>query len=242
MSVETVEVQFPAGRRLRVLAHRAVMHNFAEHERATLERLASAVRPGMVVYDVGAEEGEFSAFAASMVGGEGVHLFEPVPAIWPNIRAVWEANGFAGPGGCWPGFLADRASGHSVSRVVRGWPRESEGPIRDVSGFAVVHQRPDLPSLSLDDYARLSGTTPDVIMMDVEGAEVLVIAGASEVLRTSRPLVFLSLHPTEFLAEYRLDGAPCTQEMLWTMLDDAGYVAEHIETDHEAHWLFTPRP
>ncbi len=241
MTAETVEVAFPAGRRLRVLAHRAVMHNFAEHERAYLERLAAALCPGMVVYDIGAEEGEFSAFAASIVGGEGVHLFEPVPAIWPNIRALWGANGLAGPGGCWPGFLADSTRGASVSRVARGWPRESEGPIRDVSGFAVIHQRPELPSVSLDDYMRLSGTAPDVLMLDVEGAEVLVIAGASEVLRTVRPLVFLSLHPPEFLAEYTLNGAPCTRDMLWTMLNDAGYIAEHIETDHEEHWQFTPR-
>lgn len=42
-------------------------------------------------------------------------------------------------------------------------------------------------TLALDDYARRIGRMPDVIKMDIEGAEHLAIRGASEILAKARP-------------------------------------------------------
>lgn len=240
---ESVEVTFPGGQKLRVLAHRAKAHDFATWEASYIERLVAELRPGMVVYDIGAEEGEFSALAAKIVGGGKVHLFEPVPEIWPNIRTVFGENDI-GPGGCFVGFVGARSAGVR-GLVLNSWPNAAEGPIRKHSGFAVIHERPDLPTITVDDYATASGTEPDVLMIDVEGAEVRTLLGARETLARARPLVFVSIHPPGFLCQYgetRAEGAPRDeQEHVFRLMSETGYVGEFLGHDHESHWLFTPR-
>ena len=65
-------------------------------EKARLEKLHEEIKRQKlnkikpVVYYVGAEEGEMSALC--QIWGADVVLFEPNPLVWPNIRAIWEAN------------------------------------------------------------------------------------------------------------------------------------------------------
>src|SRR5882724_6033705 len=55
-----------------------------------LDALRASIEPGKLVFDVGAEEGDMSALYA--LWGAQVVLFEPNERVWPNIRAIWEAN------------------------------------------------------------------------------------------------------------------------------------------------------
>ncbi len=50
------------------------------------------------------------------------------------------------------------------------------------------------PTLALDDFLRQTGLAPDLIKIDVEGAECDVLVGLSETLRSRRPVVFVELH------------------------------------------------
>lgn len=252
--MDSTEVAFPAGRRLRVLSHRAATHDFAELERANLEALAEVLRPGMVVYDVGTEHGEFAAFAASIVGDGKVHCFEPTPEHWPSIRATFEANGIE-PGGCWPGFVADRNRASWRDHLREGWPAVSTmDPLVDETHHSVVTERPDLPAITLDLYAAMTGCEPDVITIDVEGAEVLVLDGARNLLDRRRPIVHVSIHPPDFLARFPapqriIDQRPesarrmpwgCEQEQVFRIMAEHDYRARFIAHDHETHWQFVP--
>jgi len=62
------------------------------------------------------------------------------------------------------------------------------GSIGGASGYRV-------PSVSLDDLLR-DGViaSPDLIKMDVEGAETMVLSGARELLAKCRPIIFLACH------------------------------------------------
>lgn len=236
----TVATQFPAGRVVAILEQRVGVNRRppAEFERAYLERLALYLRPGMVVYDVGAEQGEFTAFVAGFAGARNVHIFEPSPVMWPNIRTVWEANETEAPGGCWAGFVADRSRDAVVGT---GWPGASSGNVHSESAFAVVHERPDIPAISLDEYAAFTGAPPDVIMCDVEGAEALVLEGARGLLAKRRPRVFLSLHNLGLIETYRYaHGGQCRQTDIFRLLGEVGYRTELISVDHEAHVLCLP--
>lgn len=212
----SVEVAFPAGRRLRVLSHRAASHDFAELERANLEALAEVLRPGMVVFDVGSEHGDFAAFAANIVGPRLVHCFEPTPRHWPSIRATFEANGFE-PGGCWPGFVADANRPGWREHLREGWPAVADlDPLVAETHHSVVTERPDLPAITIDAYAVITGVAPSVITIDVEGAEVLVLEGARGILRDVRPIVQVSIHPPDFLARF-----PCPERIVRQRPDTA---------------------
>lgn len=246
--MSTTVVTMPNDMPLRVLDHRARSTDFATWEAESIRAIsAELIALGVgareaVVYDVGAEEGEFSALWGHMVGPERVHLFEPTPSVWPNIRATWEANhGQRRPGGMWSGFVG--ASGRGPGVVSSQWPACSSGPLQHDSRFSVVTERPDIPCISLDTYA-LIAPPPDLIAIDVEGAELLVVAGAMRLLQghgvKRRPTLAISVHPPEFLSRFAHAGQPCTQERLFRMIVSAGYVARWISTDHESHWMFVP--
>ena len=49
--------------------------------------------------------------------------------------------------------------------------------------------------ITVDSYVKQNNLKPDVIKIDVEGAEELVFLGASNVLENFKPLIFLSIHP-----------------------------------------------
>ena len=49
--------------------------------------------------------------------------------------------------------------------------------------------------ISLDDYVNKNSIIPNVIKIDVEGAEFNVLDGADKILREYRPNIIISLHP-----------------------------------------------
>lgn len=211
-----------------------VVHHGWEAER--LDSMHARLRPGDVVYDVGAEEGDLPALWASW--GCQVVLFEPNARVWPNIRFIFEANGLPVPLACWAGFAAERSGvGTKPTEVSwRTWPRCADGPVIGDHGFLNLCERPDVGRLALDDAAGFMRIPPpDAITIDVEGAELRVLRGASELLLHRRPLVWVSIHP-EFMDEMYGDH-PAD---LHAYMAEHGYEGQHLATDHEQHWLFRP--
>ena len=51
-------------------------------------------------------------------------------------------------------------------------------------------------SITLDDFLKSKGVWPDVIKVDVEGAEMNVLMGMRQTLRDCKPILFLEIHPT----------------------------------------------
>lgn len=243
--VETTEVYFPGcSIPLRVLKHRADRHNFARWEECWIPHLVQSVSAGDVVFDVGAEQGEFGALCARL--GARVHLFEPSTTSWPALRAIFQANGLV-PSGCFHGFAA--TMGMPREDDLEGWPEAALGKVREEVDFYVHSERPDIRQVSLDSWTLAKGVKPDIIMIDVEGAEVHVIAGAREILQQHRPIVFVSIHPPEFIGRFGIQHAAvcggrkvqAQQEHLFRLFSELGYTGDFLGEDHESHWQFVPR-
>ena len=235
-----MKARFASGHEIEVFDHRATAHNFERWEAPFVRMLMSRLRSDDVVYDVGAENGEFAALAAQVVGGSRIHLFEPSPTAWPNLRALWRANNLVVPGGCYPGFVADvtRPGTHWAPaewRCCDGWPEVVNRPVTTETCFACFYERPDIPSTTLAEYASDPLTAPPtVLMVDVEGAEGLVLSTLGRLAVYPR-LVFVSIHSQEFLAQY---GREQDQERIFRLLSQLGYSAKFLGFDHEAHWIF----
>lgn len=206
-----------------------------------MDALEATISPGDVVYDIGAEEGEMTGCFASW--GAQVCAAEPNPRVWANIRAIWEANELPRLAGWWVGFAGDKTDEScspeiEAARVdVGGWPACAYGPVIGDHGFCVLNERPDIPRVRLD-YAcsTLKWPVPDVVTMDVEGAELRVLQGARWILSQHRPIIFVSVHP-QFMADTFGDKA----QDLFDYMDRAGYDATFLATDHEDHWMWRPR-
>jgi FkbM family methyltransferase len=143
------------------------------------------VRPGMTVYDVGANAGFYTLFLSRLVGDTGrVFAFEPCPYVArflidhvrmnrvSNVRVIQAAMA--------------RQTGLVGMSTDKGF---SENQISDDRNSALM-----VPSLSLDTSSLPS---PDLIKMDVEGAESEILRGAQKTLREAQPVVFVALHGSQ---------------------------------------------
>lgn len=85
---------------------------------------------------------------------------------------------------------------------------------------------------TIDAMARLLELRPDVMKIDVEGAEADVLRGAVETLRAARPILFLSIH------------SDALRDRCLAFLRELGYEASAIggalETATEYHLVHGP--
>ena len=147
----------------------------------SLRRLAG---PGSVVFDVGAHAGFVTLCAAQIVEGTGrVVAFEPLPANLENLRRHVELNGL-GNVDVLPVALAS----------VSGTARFDVG--NDLStGHLAQDGTVEVETASLDALLASGDVPPpDVVKVDVEGAEADVLAGADQLLGGRQPALILATH------------------------------------------------
>lgn len=171
--------------RVGALTHGAWLGSFEIEKQ---RRLSGHLREGMTVFDLGAHSGFYTLLAARGVGPSGkVVAFEPWPPNIEDWRAHMRMNRLTNvevlP------FAVGRADGDVWFEP---GPSNSEGRIVDSPAgmrFAAV---------TLD---TMLGTkrcpVPDLIKMDVEGAESAVLEGARTLLREHAPIWFIALHSAE---------------------------------------------
>jgi len=219
-------------------------------EQKRLTAMHDTIRPGDVIVDVGAEEGDMSALYALWAGRfGGVVLVEPDPRVWSNIRATWEANPGIAPVLDWfVGFAAAATDLEPpeddvtwLSEDWHGWPACSYDEIVTDHGFRHLdEQAAATPCITLDalitrrhvDYKM---PRVDVVTIDVEGSELEVLKGACAVLDEARPVVFVSVHPA-----FMRDRWGQTPDDLRRFMLRHRYQGTLIEATHEEHWRYDP--
>ena len=202
-------------------------------EPAVQAALQERLRPGDVLYDIGANVGFFTVLAARLVGPGGrVVAFEPLPenvaALNHNIAlnqldnvtvidaAVGAATGTAGL------VLADEPTWARLSP--RAGEAGSAPPARETNGRAGGSGAPAAPSpaaievrlVSVDELLAAGALPPPTLVkIDVEGAELEVVRGMRATLRRHRPVLLCEMHGKnrEFAA----------------LLRDVAYEAEPLE-------------
>jgi len=154
-----------------------------------LLRLASEfVQPGDVVWDIGANLGLFS-FAASVAAGPGgqVLAVEADADLTGLLRRSASANvGRGAPVDVLPSAVCDAVS------VARFQIARRNRSTSHLAGYGTamaggLRSSQLVPSVTLDWLAAWF-PAPDVVKIDVEGAELAVLAGAAEVL-AGRPVI-----------------------------------------------------
>lgn len=208
-------------------------------ERGRLEHCARTFKPGMTVYDVGAEHGCMTALYRSWVGGNVVPI-EPSQPYWPCIRGTYEANGYGPPPAWFVGFASDTTNLRPYRAAFgRGsWP-QIEGEIIPDFGFRhLAQQAMDTAQVTLDRFARWAALPPDAVVIDVEGAEGRVLAGLVNTLMERDVLVYVSVHEPTMLAWYGQTLAD-----LHALMGSAGYSGTELphHGEGETFWLWERR-
>lgn len=160
-----------------------------EHKKRIL--FEEIVEEGSCVFDIGANVGFYTLLASVMVGPRGrVLAFEPVPSNLTFLKAHLGLNGVENVD-VFETAVSDR-EGQERFECCKD---RCEGRLT-ANGNFVVH------CVSLDGLtARSVFRAPDVIKIDVEGAELSVLRGGSRLLAAFHPTIFLATHGTELHRE-----------------------------------------
>jgi len=178
--------------------------------------LEAALAPGSCFYDVGANIGIYSLWAARLVGDGGeVHAFEPVPSTRSLLsRFVAQNVGkLTAPVTVVPSAVGASA-GQSYIDV-----RPAESALAHItSGDTAAAVRVD--ATTLDDYFAGQSVAghrpPDLVKIDVEGYELEVLKGGRR-LWASQPMIVLEVIP----AHLARNGSSSAD--LYRLLGEAGY-------------------
>lgn len=218
---------------LKLPEHRKAFWDRGDWERERLEHMHSTTRPGDRVIYIGAEEGDMPALLAWW--GAELFLVEPGERVWPNMKAIWEANDLPTPAGCFVGFAGETDSYNWVNGwSLAEWPECAYGPVITDHAFPWLGSAGYTPITCIDGISQ--SFPPNMISIDVEGSEWHVLKGAIQTLTINRPRIYLSLHP-EFL--FHQDNRYGTD--VRNMIKAHNYREELIAYPaHECHFYYEP--
>jgi FkbM family methyltransferase len=173
-------------------------------------RFAARLRPGDVVYDIGAHVGLYTLISSSKVGPNGhVYAFEPFPRNAEYLRRHIELN-----------QLSNCTAVEAAVTDLAG--RQHFDPTNhDSSGHLSESGEVTVQTLSLDEFVFGSRgrRPPNAAKINAEGAELEVLQGGQRTITEFSPVIFLSTHSEN------VDRRCCE------FLQSAGYSLERLAVD-----------
>jgi len=149
--------------------------------------LRDLIRPGDTCFDVGAFDGALAQVMARATGPRGtVCAFEANPGVLAKLTNNCTANALANV------HLVHAAVWHTTGEWVTMLVPPGVPAAATVTGPAPADTTERaIPTLALDDYAARFGLVPNVVKMDIEGAEAHALAGFRATLARHKPHLVL---------------------------------------------------
>lgn len=168
--------------------------------------LERVLKPGMTVFDIGANIGYYALMELGLIGGTGkIVAIEPSPANVVLLRRNLELNGAATAVTVIEGAVSDRLSERQfhLSEQSNLNTFHAEGAGAHLSGEAIAVKTTTVAELAAKHGA------PDLIRMDVEGHEVEVVNGMLDGVREGRmaPMIIFETHRTRYSPEHDMAAA-----------------------------------
>jgi FkbM family methyltransferase len=187
---------------------------YRAYEPEVTKALADLVRPEMVVYDIGAHVGIHALYLARLLGPPGqVVAFEPWSENYCRlVRNIGLNGALEGRITAVPLAVGDHPGGQ---QMVQG---TSDGR-HSLAAHGEAGDR-SVTAVRVDDFAREHPPGPDLLLIDVEGREDRVLAGAIETIAQRRPQIILEHH------------GPARARALTSWLRDHGYQVAPIGVRH----------
>jgi len=205
---------------------------YSRYELPVAQAIRDHLHKGQTFWDIGANVGWFSLFASKIVGPSGrVVSFEPSPEVFDILSAH-----------------ANTADGVTAIRVgignadeVRMFAAQGNSPsssfVEEVTKInfdfnpSIPIQNIEVELRKVDSLLTELGSTPSLLKIDVEGFELEVLRGASDLLSSGRPTLIIEVHPLQL----RLSGG--TEELLFQFLQSRSYAWKVI--DRNPNTLYT---
>lgn len=176
-----------------------------DHDNEILTHMKQYIKPGVTVFDVGGFIGMSSLLFRKHVGEDcRIFCFEPNPWNFNRILLNLSHNpGYDSEISCFNFALGEKTeettmifsdsidNGHSSTSQLAGGDgtNNSHETLYGLGFFAE-----SVKSYTLDEFVETTGIIPNLIKVDIEGAEAFFIMGALDTLKKYRPTVYFELH------------------------------------------------
>lgn len=182
--------------------------------------LLSELRPADTFYDVGAHVGMFTCFASKTVSEGQVVAFEPVSHNIHRLRENLRLNGISAD-------IHSVALSDESKQLEMSLDSDKPGTIGHLSK-STAEESETITSVIGDDYIQENNITlPDVMKMDVEGAECKVLRGLEDSLSECR-LIYSE-------ASDQLQKYGDSEDELIEILQDLGFEIEYLSENDVIH-------
>ncbi len=185
----------------------------------TMRLFLSWLKPDTVYYDIGSNIGYHALIANTIITEGEIYAFEPMP----EVRAVFEKHISLNKNlishnsiKLSPLAISNQAGEVLFSNDVVF--REGNTYIKTSDVFSSAKNKITVPCQSVDGFLQEGNKAPDVIKIDVEGAEYDVLLGAKDTLLQYKPNILLATH------DYHLPGV---QQKCVDFLHELGYDLKH---------------
>ncbi|MBW8041935.1 MAG: FkbM family methyltransferase [Planctomycetes bacterium] len=212
------------------------------YEPSFYQPFVQRIREGMTVFDIGAHIGLFTLGAAKRVGKEGqVYAFEPSPETVKILERHISLNGWqdrielvtavvSDVNGIVPFYTYGLSMAASLGRenVEVLNPEYLDTPARKI----------DVTAITLDQFCMDRDIFPDILKIDVEGAELMVLRGAKNLLLNNQITILCEIHPKQ------MKNCGSSLQELTEYLDSFGYCLKPLDKPNELgtfHSIITPR-
>ena len=171
------------------------------------------------ILDVGAHVG-LTILPVSLVSSENTKIygFEPSSENYKTLRVNLEFNR------CTKVIVENCLVGAEQNEDILFYETDGIDPIctivkNEKRKCNETHKK----QVSIDSYCADNNLHPDLIKIDVEGAEINVLKGARRVIKEFKPMIFLSVHPNAIRALEESDDA------LLNEIHASGYQVTNID-------------
>ena len=200
--------------------------NWGGNHNNGFEPCIEACRSAKCFIDIGAHIGLVTLPAAKIMEGRGrVHAFEPSAV---NLRFLQHhiAGNFLQNISVNDTLVGDEDS--VVDFFETDYPNGQNSKV--LTSRVAAYRRCKRAQVTLDGYVARKSIAPDIIKIDVEGAEIACGSGEHEKLALYKPIIFLSVHPAELAATSEgLDG-------LIKLIHQYGYRCYELDGSEAVHF------
>ena len=159
--------------------------------------ISDLVKPGQIVYDIGANIGFITLLFTKRTGSQGhVYAFEALPANVIRLIHNIELNAFVEMVTIIQAAVQDQ-SGDAEFLVA---PSTGMGKVNGSAGRDSVdyEEAIQVEGISIDGFIEDTGNLlPDIVKIDIEGGEVLALPGMVNLLHAHHPILLIELHGNE---------------------------------------------
>jgi FkbM family methyltransferase len=158
-------------------------------EPKVVRAITDIVKPGMTVIDIGAHIGYYTLLFAKCVGPGGrVFAFEPFPGNFALLQRNINLNNLKNV------QLMREAIFSRTQQMTISAPEDEPNPGSGSMHEEAGQRQYQVEAITLDDFCDRLALQPDVVKMDIEGAEYDALLGARKAIGLCRPKLLIELH------------------------------------------------